>query len=150
MKRLWPEFVGGASAMGLLFLRVFAGLAMAYHGWPKVWRDGEFVMFNWMGPQAPVPGFLQALAALSEFGGGLALAFGLLTPLACLGIMSTMFVATWVTMKGGAPLVSAGPGKSAEVSALHFVINLAILLTGPGKISLDALLFGKNKGRGRY
>jgi len=43
--------------------------------------------------QASVPGFLQGLAALSEFGGGLALIAGLLTPLAAFGIACTMVVA---------------------------------------------------------
>ena len=136
------SFVSGAPAVGLLFLRVFAGLAMAYHGLPKIKAP-----FTWMG-DAPVPGVLQALAALSEFGGGLALAFGFLTPLACLGIMSTMFVATWKTMQGGAPLIGAGSGPSAELSAFHFVASLTVLLTGPGVVSLDALIFGKNKKRG--
>ena len=60
---------------------------MTMHGWSKIQNP-----FGWM-QGAPVPGFLQALAALSEFGGGLALIVGLLTPFACLGIMSTMFVA---------------------------------------------------------
>lgn len=140
------SFVSGAPAVGLLFLRIFAGLAMAYHGWPKMQSP-----FTWMGANAPVPGVLQALAAISEFGGGLALAFGFLTPLACLGIMSTMFVATMVTMQGGKPLIAAKGGPSAELSALHFMAALAILLTGPGILSLDALIFGQNKKRGgRY
>ena len=140
------SFVGGMPAVGLLFLRVFVGLALAYHGWPKMHHP-----FTWMGASAPVPGVLQALAAISEFGGGLALVFGLVTPLACLGIMSTMFVATMSTMKSGKPLISAAGGPSAELSAVYFVAALLLLLAGPGSISLDALLFGKNKKRGgRY
>lgn len=142
MKRLWPNFVEGMPAMGLLFLRLFAGLAMAYHGWPKIQKP-----FGWMGEGAPVPGFLQALAAISEFFGGLAIAAGLFTPLATLGLMCTMFVASWVTMKSGVPLVSAGGGKSAELSTMYFFVSLMLLLCGPGKLSLDALLFDKKKGR---
>ena len=43
-----------------------------------------------LGPDAPVPGALQFLAFLSEFGGGIALLLGLLTPVAALGVLSTM------------------------------------------------------------
>lgn len=146
LNRLWPNFVDGTPAIGLLFLRIVAGAALMIHGWDKIQNP-----FGWMGENAPVPGVLQALAALSEFGGGLALIVGFLTPLASLGIMSTMFVATWSTMQRGAPFVPSARGPSYELSALYFVVALTLLLTGPGKVSLDALLFNKNKGRsGRY
>lgn len=142
MKRFLPDVIGGSGAVGLLFLRVAAGIAMAMHGWPKIQHP-----FSWMGADSHIPAFLQALAALSEFGGGLALVVGLLTPIACLGIMSTMFVATWTTLKGGKPLVAMSGGPSAELSFLYFFVALLLLLAGPGKIALDSLLFHKNKGR---
>ena len=143
--RLWPNFLDGRPAAGLLFLRLFVGYAMMRYGWPKIQNP-----FGWMG-DAPVPGFLQALAALSEFGGGFALIVGLLTPLASLGIMSTMFVACLVNINKGLPLIGQGGAPSYALPALYFVATLCLLLTGPGKLSLDALLFSKNKGRfGRY
>ena len=43
-----------------------------------------------------VPPILQALAAWSEFGGGLALILGVLTPLAALSIAGTMAGAIWL------------------------------------------------------
>ena len=113
---------------------------MALHGWPKIQKP-----FGWMGPD--VPGFLQALAALSEFGGGLALIFGLLTPLACLGIMSTMFVAILMHLTNDVTptyFVKPGPkvpGDAYESALGYFSMALAIFLTGPGKLSLDAALF---------
>jgi uncharacterized membrane protein YphA (DoxX/SURF4 family) len=76
------------SDLALLFLRVVAGLAFTLHGWGKIQNP-----FGWMGPDGFAPGIFQALAALSEFGGGLAWILGLLTPLASLGIASTMAVA---------------------------------------------------------
>lgn len=141
MKRFYPDVIGGSGAVGLLFLRVAAGLAMALHGWPKIQHP-----FSWM-PGPDIPPFLQFLAAISEFGGGLALVVGLLTPLACLGIMSTMFVATMMTLKADKPLVAMSGGPSAELSALYFFVALSLLLSGPGKIALDTVLFSKNKGR---
>ncbi len=145
MNRLWPNWIEGPGAVGLLFLRVAIGLAFVVHGWPKMHSP-----FGWMGPNAPVPGILQALAAISEFGGGLALIVGLLTPIACFGLMSTMFVATLSMLKSGKPLL-AGSGPSAELSFAYFFVALLFLLVGPGVLSLDAKVFGKNRKRfGRY
>ncbi len=36
MYRLYPTFLGGSSAAGLLDLRLVAGSAMMFHGWPKI------------------------------------------------------------------------------------------------------------------
>src|SRR6218665_1102626 len=75
-------------ATALLLLRLMAGIALMSHGFGKIQAP-----FSWMGPDAPIPGFLLFLAALSEFGGGLALVLGLLVPLASFGIICTMAVA---------------------------------------------------------
>ena len=61
---VYGEFVGGRGAVGLLVLRIVAGLGFMFHGWGKIQNP-----FGWMGPDAFAPGFLQALAALSEFAG---------------------------------------------------------------------------------
>ncbi|RYG66391.1 DoxX family protein [bacterium] len=142
--RFYPD---GTPAVGLLFLRICAGSALALHGVGKIKEP-----FNWMGPDAGVPGILQALAALSEFGGGLALLLGFLTPLACLGIMSTMFVAALAHLTNDAtPTYFVKPGDapktadSYESAALYFTIALAFFLTGPGVLSIDRFLFGRKK-----
>src|SRR5579883_1706716 len=85
---IYPEFLHGRAALGLLILRFVFGSAFILHGSGKIVHA-----FQWMGDAAPVPGFLQALAALSEFGGGIAIILGLLTPLAALGLLITMSVA---------------------------------------------------------
>lgn len=138
--RIFGSFVGGRAAWGLLVVRVVFGLGIALHGWGKIQHP-----FTWMGPDAPVPGFLQALAALSEFGGGIALILGLLTPLALLGLAITMIVAiTMVHLKAGHPFVARGGGPSYELAALYLAVSLLALITGPGKLSLDAKLFGRS------
>lgn len=140
MKKLFGEFVGGRAASGLLVLRLVAGAGLMMHGWPKIQKP-----FGWMGdgPGTP-PGFLQALAALSEFGGGLALILGLLTPLACLGIICTMGFAILVAHKGD-PWIKPGAPKTSELASLYFSIATTLLITGPGAFSLDASIFGKRK-----
>ena len=143
-----PYFAGPA-AVGILFLRLFLGIAMALHGQSKIFGNTASFGFSWMGPDAPVPGILQFLAAFSEVFGGLAIAFGLFTPLACFGVMCTMFVAIISTVSRAtvqAPAYFIQPrgaeGSSYEVALMYFLFALTILMTGPGIVSLDAFLFG--------
>ncbi len=138
MKRLFtPDPLTSRASLGLLALRVFAGVALMFHGWGKIQKP-----FGWMGPEAPVPSLLQALAALSEFGGGLALALGLLTPLAMLGVLCTMAFAAFTHISRGDPFVGRG---SWELAGVYFTVAVMVLLTGPGRFSLDAKLFGRRR-----
>jgi putative oxidoreductase len=123
--------------VALLFLRIIAGGALIQHGWMKMQSP-----FGWMGPSAPVPGLFQFLAAISEFGGGIAWILGLLTPLASFGIVCTMAVATTFHISQGAPWVSS-EGHTYELALLYFAVAIMILFTGPGKFSIDCKLFGR-------
>lgn len=135
---LYCDSVGRIGSVGLLVLRLVMGAAFVLHGWPKIQTP-----FGWMGPEAPFPAILIALAALAEFGGGLALIVGLLTRLASLGIISTMVVAIgMVHVPQGDPFVGQG-GPSWELAAVYLACAILFLLLGPGRISLDAVLFGK-------
>lgn len=125
--------------ISLLLIRVVAGLAFMLHGWGKIQNP-----FGWMGPDAFAPGLFQALAALSEFGGGLALIAGLLTPIASLGIACTMAVAVYFhAVMRGDPFVVKGGGASWELAAIYFAIAVLLIATGPGRFSLDRLIFGE-------
>jgi len=77
------------------------------------------------------------LAGLSEFGGGLLTALGLLKPLGPLGVIGSMSMATrkahwdkpiWVT-EGG-----------AELPVLNIAISTALMIREPDGYSLDRLL----------
>jgi len=137
-----PTPLSGAVSTGLLLLRIVAGLAFMFHGWGKIQNPT-----GWMGANANIPGILQALAAISEFGGGLAWILGALTPLASFGLACTMAVAAYMhafVMKD--PFVPTGPGKGAyELASVYFCIAVLLLLAGPGRFSLDNILF---RGKG--
>ncbi len=143
MHRIFPQFVSGLSALGLLVLRVVTGLAFSFHGWGKI--QHPFTWMDVMGDEA-APGIFQALAAVAEFGGGIALILGLLTPLAALGIAGTMVVAlAKVHLPHGDPFVNPQGGASYEPAAGYLAQMILFLVVGPGKISADFFLFGKKK-----
>lgn len=144
MKTVFGDFVAGRAAIGLLLVRLILGLGLVIHGWQKITSPGG--AFGWMGPGAPIPGFLQGLATLSEFGGGLAVLVGLLTPLASLGILTTMLVAIYkVGIEGANPFVHPEGGASYETAVAYLALALLMLFSGPGRLSLDYLLWGRRE-----
>jgi putative oxidoreductase len=139
-KVLYAGEVGCRGSVGLLLLRVVMGAAFMFHGWPKIQNA-----LGWMDAHGSsgMPPFLQAAAAVSEFGGGLALILGLLTPLAALGIACTMATALgMVHLRMGHAFVAAPGQPSYELAAVYLVAAILFGLAGPGKFSLDAFLFG--------
>lgn len=126
----------GFADVALLLIRLVVGLAFMFHGWPKI-QDP----FGWMPPADALPGFFQALAALAEFGGGLAWILGLLTPMASFGLACTMGVGFWMhAFVWGDPFVA--PGRSFEPAAAYFCLAVLMMAMGPGRFSLDKKLFG--------
>lgn len=122
----------------MLITRLVVGCAMAAHGWGKIQSP-----MSWMGPDAPVPGFFQFLAAFAEFGGGIALAIGFVTRLASLDIAITMVVAALihaVVLKD--PFISSGQGGSYEMAVLYLLFSVYFVVQGPGRFSLDSKVFG--------
>ena len=149
MHKIFGAFFTGRAALGLLVIRIFFGLALVIHGYGKA-AGGAFHWADKM-PGAPAP-FLQGLATLSELGGGLAMIFGLLTPLAMLGIIITMAVAiVKVHLPQGAHYVSLNHGTPSYETAAHYLIVAAgLLISGPGAFSLDALIFGRRLQSNAY
>jgi putative oxidoreductase len=138
MRRLfYCDTAGPVGSLGLLLLRLVMGAAFVLHGWPKIQNP-----MAWMGPTAPVPALFQALAAIAEFGGGMALIAGLLTRLAALGITSNMVVAlAMVHVPHGDVFVGKPGGPSFELPAVYLACAILFVLFGPGRFSLDAFLF---------
>ncbi len=122
----------------LLLLRLVMGYAFIMHGLGKIQNP-----MAWMGPDSPMPGVFQLLAAVSEFGGGIALIIGLLTRLAMLGLAFTMAVAVYthaVTL--GDPFVSMTGERSYELAGIYLVLSILFVVCGPGRFSVDKKVFG--------
>ncbi len=134
-----PLALDNRTSTGILLLRLLVGLAFMFHGWGKIQSP-----FEWMGPDAKVPGYLQMLAAVSEFGGGLAWMLGALVPLASFGLLCTMAVAVHKhAIMNGDPFVAKGGGVSYELASVYLCVALLLLLAGPGRFSLDKIIFGE-------
>ena len=127
----------------LLLLRLAMGIAFIMHGWMKIQTP-----FSWVPPQAPmhIPSFFQFLAAISEFGGGITLVLGFLIPLSSFGLISTMAVAVYTTIVTfNAPFVNNSGGPSFELPSIYFLLAAMFFIMGPGKYSLDRIIFGERK-----
>ena len=126
-------------SIGLLIVRVVIGLTVAAHGAQKLfgWFGGPGIggFGGWLASMGVKPARPWAIvAALAEFAGGLAVAFGLLYPVAALAVCGSMLTAIL--------LVHAGKGFFATNGGYEFplVILSAMLGTsfvGAGGISLD-------------
>jgi putative oxidoreductase len=90
--------------------------------------------------EMPLP--VAAAAAYTQFVGGLLLIFGALTPPAGLAIAATMAGATFALIARGEPFVNPH-GHSWEGAAFYLVAASAVTLLGPGRFSVDALIFDR-------
>ena len=132
------------ASIALLILRLVAGSAFLHHGWQKIQNP-----MGWMGPQSSIPGFFQLLAAISEFGGGFGWVLGILTPLASLGIASTMTGAVYFhSLVRKDPFVNLTGGPSYELALVFLGVALVFLVLGPGKFSLDRMIFRERTEKG--
>lgn len=121
---------------GILLLRLVVGLAFMAHGAQK--------LFGWFGGGGPMgtsaffaslgfraPAAMAIVAGLSELGGGLLLAAGLLTPLAAL-VLSVVMLNAIATVQWKNGFIGGW-----ELDSTFMAVALAVTMTGPGRLSLD-------------
>lgn len=150
------------SDVAALILRAAAGLIFLPHGWSKIAGEGGAANFAAdVAANYGLPSFFGYVAAWSEVVGAMLLIAGFLTRLDAFLLAATMFVAAFVVQLPDA-LYEVPPGAGKIFVALRgietplalFAICAALVLFGPGRLSLDALLrieeriaarFGKEK-----
>jgi putative oxidoreductase len=125
-------------SLGLAALRLAVATIFIKHGAQKLFVFGFAGVtgaFTHMG--VPFPGIIGPFIALLEFFGGIALVIGLLTRLIALGFAFDMLAAILlVQLKNGF--------SHYELEFLLLVSSLALVLTGAGEFSVDALLARRN------
>lgn len=124
------------SNLGILLLRFGIGLMMALaHGLGKVPPSSGFVgAVDKMG--FPLPSVFAWMAGITEFGGGLCLALGLMTRIWSGFLFITMAVAALFVH-------AADPFGTKEKALLYMFGALCLMFTGPGRYSFDFLLKGR-------
>lgn len=137
MQQLFASASNRQINIALTLLRVVIGAIFIAHGAQKLFVFGfAGVAGGFAGMGVPMARILGPFVTLVEFFGGIALGVGLLTRLASLGIASTMVVAILlVHLKQG----FFNPG-GVEFPLSLLASTIALILTGPGAWSLDALI----------
>ena len=131
--------------LGLLILRLgFASLLLGFHGWTRLGRAIGYVFYGqpWTFVDLvgrlgfPMPAVFAVLSATAESVGAVLVAVGLFTRWGAALIAINMAVALFNEAAKGDPL---------ELPALYLLGAVVILLLGPGRWSLDAVLQRKRR-----
>jgi len=131
-------------SIGLLILRLGFGGYMMTHGWGKLQMvlDGKLDSFG--DPIGMGSATSLILSTGAEFFCALLVLIGLGTRFAAIPVAFTMAVAAFVVHRGDPWTLGAGASKQP---ALMFLIPfLALVFTGAGRFSVDALI-ARRKGR---
>ena len=122
-------------------LRVALGVVFIAHGYNHVFGGGKIAgTARWFESLGMRPGRLHAwTASLTELGAGGLLLLGLLTPLACAGVVGTMVVA-WITNHLRNGFFIFRPGEGYEYVMTLTLAALALAGLGGGEWSLDNAL----------
>lgn len=133
MKKLFStRYSENAVSFALLLLRIAAGGLMIPHGFDKL------IHFVATAKEFPDPFHLGTTVSLSmvifaEFFCAVLLVAGLMTRLVVVPLIITMAVAAFMIHKGEL-------WGEAEHASLYLAPYIALLFTGPGKISMDRML----------
>ena len=125
--------------LGLLVLRVGIGIIFIFHGYPKLL--GGIETWTQVGSAMSMiginfaPAFWGFMAAFAETIGGVFIILGLLHRPVALMLTFTMIVAVVMHVTGGDPF---GIYSNALKASVIFV---ALVITGPGKYSIDYRYF---------
>jgi uncharacterized membrane protein YphA (DoxX/SURF4 family) len=124
LRRFFSTFPSGIPGVGLLVLRLAAGALAITQG---------------VAEAAPIRRAEMVFPAV-EIGAGVLLLAGLLTPFAsaALAAISSIVAFSWITAAG----VAINPFSHWLFVA---AIAVAITLLGPGRLSIDARLFGRHR-----
>lgn len=138
MTRFKDVFFKSSSVdIGLLIFRCFFGITMLLaHGLPKLKRFSE-IQNTFPDPLGIGSPASLALAVFAEFACAFGVAAGLFFRLALIPLVITMFIAAFV-------IHGQDPFQKQELALAYFAAFVGLLLSGPGRYSLDSLLWRSN------
>tara|TARA_B100001250_G_C19765734_1_gene774650 strand:+ start:1263 stop:1706 length:444 start_codon:yes stop_codon:yes gene_type:complete len=138
VKNLYPKDL--YVSYSLLILRVIASVMMIInHGWNKIlagqekWNRLGTALTDFIGIEF-MSVFFGFMAAFSESIGMVMVIFGIFTRPAAFLLLFTMFVASMNHLVDG---------KFPELAIMYLIVMLVLLISGPGKFSLDYKFFSQ-------
>jgi len=140
LKILRLDFLPPGPDLALLLLRLWLGATILLnHGLDKLLNFSE-KSSGFPDPLGVGNATSLGLAVFGEVVCSALLALGLLARFAALGLVITMSVAFFVVHKA---VLEPGP-KSGELAFIYLAGFVALLIAGPGRFSLDQMLFPKS------
>ena len=139
-KILWCKRGAAWSDVAPLVLRLAAGVVFFAHGWQK-W-SGDMSQFGGFLGNLGIPGseFFAWVVTIVEAVGGAALILGIFTHLAAKLLAIDMAFAFFLVHASKGLFISNG---GYEFVLVLFAASVSLMITGPGKWSLDAMLSKK-------
>ncbi|MCK9628340.1 MAG: DoxX family protein [Bacteroidales bacterium] len=122
-----------AQSATLLLFRVAFAILLILHGWQKI-QSYSVLSSVFPDPVGLGPQLSLTLAIGAEFFAGLFVIAGFLTRLALIPMIFTMGVAFFVTHAADAFQVK-------ELAFVYMVAFVILFITGPGKFSVDNVIF---------
>ena len=124
----------------LLFVRLYWGWQLTQSGWGKLHNLSNVTeFFTSLG--LPMPAQTALAISCLEFFGGIALAIGLLSRFTAFVLTINMIVAYITADREALFSIFKDPDKFYAAAPYTFLVaTIIILLFGPGKFALDALL----------
>lgn len=124
----------------LLIIRLYWGISFALTGWGKL-THLERTASYFADLNLPVPKLNAIMAGSTECFGGVLLALGLFARPVAVPLIFTMAVAYITADREAVMALTSDPDKFVTAAPFLFLLaSLIVLVFGPGKVSLDALL----------
>src|ERR1700755_1032759 len=128
----------------LLFVRLYWGWQLAQSGWGKLHHLSNVTEF-FTSLNLPAPAFTALAISSLEFFGGIALAIGIFSRLNAFVLTINMLMAYITADREALFSIFSDPDKFYHADPYTFLIaSILILLFGPGKFAIDALLERKS------
>ncbi len=121
-------------SIAAVLLRLATGALFAIHGYPKLGANRKAAE-GWLKSMG-MPTGLATLAGIVEFFGGIALLFGILTPIIAALFAPYMLATTWLQKAKMKKKYAGG----YELDVTLAIASLALAAIGSGSFSVDHLL----------
>jgi len=138
-----------------LFLRLAIGFGFMAHGWAKLSRGPEGFARLLTQLHVPFPHIMAWISTLTEILGGFAIFSGIFVSVAAIPLICTMLVAMFsihihygyssVKTIGLTPQGPLFGPPGYEINLLYISGLIALIISGAGKFSLDALMAARKR-----